>query len=130
VPSAQLSIVETALEEILAKLAELPPGDVASELAARAARLDRALDAWLLAAPTEERRREVVNEVLDLAVAVTRHHAVIDAEERSKPALGTLAPSDHPVPVESDWRVVRGEPITVPLLRASGEGKRPRRGGK
>jgi hypothetical protein len=124
VVSARLSIVETALEEIMTRLSELSPSDAAQGLSARAERLDRVLDAWLLEAPTEERRREVVKEVLDLAVDVTQfHRSEMDGAERAEV-------SERPVPADSEWRVaVRGPVAVDPPARASaGEKKRRRRG--
>jgi hypothetical protein len=122
--SARLSIVETALEEIMTRLEDVRPTEAAQALAARAERLDRALDAWLLEPPTEQRRSEIVKEVLDLAVEVTRlHHA--EATEAPR-----VAASEPAAPLESLWRQAAAPAQAVdPPARAVGSATSRRRRG-
>jgi hypothetical protein len=127
VMSARLAIVETALEEIMTRLSDVPPGERHAELSARAERLDRVLDAWLLEEPTEPRRREVVNEVLDLAVEVTRFHVEeTGGGYRSGTVVAAGARASETAPTDSLWRETRS--AGEPAAKATKKPKRRRAG--
>jgi hypothetical protein len=68
--SARLSIAEKALEEILSRLRDAEPDDEVSALSARAFDYDLEISAWRGEQPTEERRRELVGRILELAIEV------------------------------------------------------------
>jgi hypothetical protein len=127
--SARLSIVETALEEIMTRLGDVPSSDRATELGARAERLDRVLDAWLLEEPSEDRRREIVSEVLDLAVEVTRFHLEETGGGRRSGTVVAAAPHravSDAVPAESLWRETRAGATPPASARAPTERRAPR----
>jgi hypothetical protein len=68
--SLRLGIVESALEEAMALLEELPVSEVTKALAARAVDLDLELTDWQWEPPGEERRREMVTSAMNLVVEV------------------------------------------------------------
>ena len=68
--SHRQSIVRVALEGILARLVEVPNSPEKSAIAKRAFECDQELEAWRTQSPGEQKRRELVGKVMDLAVEV------------------------------------------------------------
>jgi hypothetical protein len=84
--STRVSIVEHSLDDIHARLAELPDGPITRELIARAHEFERIITSWTVIPPMEDERQEVLRQVLDLNVDIIHF-----AAEKGKfaPALAT-----------------------------------------
>ena len=80
--SLRLSIVETALAEIMARLDELPPGETKRDLELRAIELDLELTDWQRYPPNEGRRREMVGKAMALVTEVMRLRHADGADPR------------------------------------------------
>jgi hypothetical protein len=66
--STRLAIVEKSLNDIIERLAELPPGPRVRELRAKAEGFERALRGWSSLPPSEEQRSTLLKLVLELNV--------------------------------------------------------------
>ncbi len=77
--STRLSIVRTALQDIVERLSEMPLTQEVRELRIQAAAYTRLVRSWDVTPPSEETRGDMMKKVLDLNVKVI-------ALNREKPA--------------------------------------------
>ena len=70
--STRLSIVRGALDEVVARLGDLPSSPAARSLRVRALAYRTALDRWVTLPPSAAQREALLKVVLDLTIEVMR----------------------------------------------------------
>jgi hypothetical protein len=93
--STRVSIVEHSLDDIQARLAELPDSPITRELVARALEFEQIIASWAVVPPMEEERQEVLRRILDLNVDIIHFAA---EKGRYAPTATPLEEADEDFP--------------------------------